>query len=108
MRVTIQTLLVGLSIAVVAGCAGSRCLHRPCSPECARSFDDPSPFAATVRSTRASILDRFRRWERDEEARDVTVRPEETPIPGEHVVRRPRAAGLLDLPPVTADDDEAD
>ena len=111
MRATTRILVVGLSPLLFAGCAGSRCLHRPCDSACAGSFNSPSPFAATSKSTRPSFLDRYRisrLWDRDETPRDITVRPEETPIPGEHVVRRPPVQGALDLPPITASDDEPD
>ncbi|MDG3004666.1 hypothetical protein [Paludisphaera mucosa] len=108
MRATIRNLSVALAIATLSGCTavGSRCLHRPCTSECAASFDSPAPFAVTSMTGRPSLISRVRSrlWDRDETPRDVTVRPETTPIPGATVARRsPAASGVLDLPPVTAE-----
>jgi len=106
MRATIRTLFVGLSILTLSGCAGSRCLHRPCEPECAASFNSPSPFATTSKSARVPLLRRLgvsRLWERDETARDITVRPEETPIPGAHADRPAPVPGVVALPPAPDD-----
>ncbi|AMV37952.1 hypothetical protein [Planctomyces sp. SH-PL62] len=102
MRTTIRTLIVGLAILMLSGCAGSRCLHRPCEPECASSFDSPSPFTRTSKSLRSSWLSQWslaRLWNRTETPRDVTVRPEETPIPGAIASRSVAVSGVLDLPP---------
>lgn len=64
-----------------------------------------------MKTGRPSFRERFRinrLWERDESPRDITVRPENTPIPGARVEHRPTASGVLDSPPVNANDSETD
>lgn len=113
MRATIRIAILGLSLLSLTtlGCVtGSHCLHRPCGPDCAESFKSPSPFA-TSKTARASFAERVRRkldgfWGRDEAPRDVTVRPESTPIPGARALRRAPRDGVLDLPAVVEEGDD--
>lgn len=111
MRAPIRALAVGLSVVTFSGCAGVHCLHRPCNPECAASFGSSRAPRATMKTGRPTWRERLRisrLWEPDESARDITVRPEATPIPGARLERRrPAAGGVLDLPPAV-DAGEAD
>ncbi len=80
------------------------------NPECAASFGSSREPKATMKTGRPTWRERLRisrLWERDESARDITVRPETTPIPGAQLERRPAASGVLDLPPAV-DAEEAD
>lgn len=113
MRARNRITIVGfslLSLSVIGCVTGSHCLHRPCRPECAESFRSPSPFA-TTKTSRVSVAERVRNrlsrmWDRDETPRDITVRPESTPIPGARATRRPPRDGVLDLPLAVEEGDE--
>ena len=112
MRATIRALAIGLSVTTLAfsGCAGIHCLHRPCNAECAASFNSPRP-QPTMKTGRPTWRERLRisrLWEKDETPRDITVRPETTPLPGAQLETRADEGGVLGLPPVNAKDEEAD